>query len=174
MKLTKIQVENEEHIARVIDDRVYDLKVCGRLEDYMDPVGLKKLSELEGEVVEDPVYVNLTDPKKIICVGWNYPKHAAGFNLAPPEYPVLFSKYLDALIPNNGVIEVHPYDISFDYEAELVIVIGKDCFNVPKEEAFDYVFGYSAGNDITNRKLQQQTSQWLVGMLYLENGLIVY
>ena len=170
MKLTKIRVDNEEHIARVVGERVYDLNITGKLEDYMEPEKLKKLENIEGKPVEDPEYVNLTEPKKIICVGWNYPKHAQGFKLDPPEYPVLFSKYSDALIPNNAVISVYPYDVSFDYETELVIVIGRDGFNIPKDKAFEHVFGYAVGNDVTCRKAQFQTSQWLVGKAWPNSG----
>ncbi len=105
----------------------------------------------------------VTKPEKIICVGLNYAKHAAEANLPIPTTPVLFSKFNNALAAHQEIIELPKNGEKFDYEAELVIVIGKTAKNVSEEDALDYVFGYSVGNDFSERSFQFRTSQWLLG-----------
>lgn len=106
----------------------------------------------------------VTNPNKIICVGLNYRKHAEETNAAIPEYPILFNKF-------NNTLTGHQHDVPLpikvtsevDYEAELVIVIGKEAKYVDKENALDYVFGYCNVNDLSARDLQMRTPQWLLG-----------
>jgi 2-keto-4-pentenoate hydratase/2-oxohepta-3-ene-1,7-dioic acid hydratase in catechol pathway len=106
----------------------------------------------------------VTDPEKIICVGLNYRKHAAETNNPVPKTPILFNKFNTALNSHGGVIAVSKEKaVKFDYEAELVIVIGKTARDVPEAEALNYVFGYCTGNDFTARDLQSTTSQWMLG-----------
>jgi 2-keto-4-pentenoate hydratase/2-oxohepta-3-ene-1,7-dioic acid hydratase in catechol pathway len=116
----------------------------------------------EGEVEYGPV---VTRPEKIVCVGLNYRRHAKEVNLPIPNQPVLFNKYNNALSPHNGAIKL-PVEIAskFDYETELVIVIGKTARNVGETDALSYVAGYCAGNDFSARDLQFDTGgQWMVG-----------
>ena len=80
-----------------------------------------------------------------------------------PDYPVLFSKFRDALISHQQQIQIYDDEDTYDYEGELVIVMGRPAFRVSREEALSYVFGYTAGNDVTCRAVQLRTSQWLAG-----------
>lgn len=80
-----------------------------------------------------------------------------------PEYPLLFSKFDNTIAAHNQVVNIPSDSTETDYEAELVIVIGKEARNVPKEKALDYVFGYCNGNDLSSRNLQFRTNQWLLG-----------
>ncbi len=106
----------------------------------------------------------VTNPDKIICVGLNYRKHAAETGQAVPETPVLFNKFNTALNGHRGTIGVSQIAATqFDYEVELVIVIGKTAKNVSEAQALDHVFGYATGNDFTARDLQRRTSQWMLG-----------
>lgn len=106
----------------------------------------------------------VTDPEKIICIGLNYRRHAAETKGPVPAVPILFSKYRNALCPHGGTIEVSGLPAEqFDYEAELVIVIGRTARAVSEAEALSYVFGYCVGNDFSARDLQLKTSQWMVG-----------
>lgn len=107
----------------------------------------------------------VTHPEKIVCVGLNYRKHAQEIGSPIPKAPVLFSKFNVALNHHNGSIKL-PVDIAkkFDYEVELVIVIGKEAHNVHEADALRYVAGYATGNDFTARDLQLETGgQWLIG-----------
>ncbi|WP_141504704.1 fumarylacetoacetate hydrolase family protein [Paenibacillus luteus] len=105
----------------------------------------------------------VTNPGKIICVGLNYRKHAEETNLPVPEYPILFNKFNNTLSGNKEDVFLPRASQKVDYEAELVIVIGKKAKYVLKEEALNYVFGYCNVNDLSARDLQLRTPQWLLG-----------
>lgn len=102
-------------------------------------------------------------PGKIVCVGLNYRKHAEETNAPIPEYPILFSKFNNALAGHGEDIPLPAVSEKVDYEAELAIVMGKTAKNVGKEHALDYVFGYCNANDLSARDLQMRTPQWLLG-----------
>lgn len=99
-------------------------------------------------------------PTKAVCVGLNYRRHAAELDFKVPEEPVLFLKPSSSLIGPNDNVVYWPMVNRLDYEAELVVVIGRKAHNVEEKDAMDYVFGYTAGNDLTARDLQQKDGQW--------------
>lgn len=106
----------------------------------------------------------ITSPEKIICIGLNYRKHAAETGQPVPPVPILFNKFNSALNCHRGTISVSEESAEkFDYEAELVIVMGRTARNVTEDDALSYVFGYCTGNDFTARDLQSRTSQWMLG-----------
>ena len=76
---------------------------------------------------------------------------------------MFFSKFADALAPDGAEIALPDWEDSYDYEAELVIVIGKEAWGVSEEEAMAHVFGYTCGNDLSCRTPQKRTTQWLIG-----------
>jgi 2-keto-4-pentenoate hydratase/2-oxohepta-3-ene-1,7-dioic acid hydratase in catechol pathway len=107
----------------------------------------------------------VTHPEKIVCVGLNYRKHALEVGQPIPKEPVLFSKFNTTLNRHNGTVKL-PVNVAkkFDYEVELVIVIGKEAHNVAEADALSCVAGYCTGNDFTARDLQYETGgQWLIG-----------
>jgi 2-keto-4-pentenoate hydratase/2-oxohepta-3-ene-1,7-dioic acid hydratase in catechol pathway len=107
----------------------------------------------------------VTRPEKIVCIGLNYRRHAAEIGAPVPKQPILFNKYNNALNYHGGTIKL-PVDAArkFDYEVELVMVMGKQAKNVAEAEALTYVAGYSTGNDFTARDLQLETGgQWMLG-----------
>jgi len=103
-------------------------------------------------------------PGKIICVGLNYRRHAMETGNPIPPVPILFNKYNNTLVGHRGTIRL-PVKVSsqFDYEVELVVVIGKQARDVPEEKALSYVFGYANGNDFSARDLMRVTSQLMLG-----------
>jgi 2-keto-4-pentenoate hydratase/2-oxohepta-3-ene-1,7-dioic acid hydratase in catechol pathway len=105
----------------------------------------------------------VTRPEKIVCVGLNYRRHAKEVNLPIPQQPVLFSKFNNALSGHHCNVRL-AVEVArkFDYETELVIVIGKNARNVIEADALSHVAGYSIGNDLSARDLQFDTGgQWL-------------
>lgn len=116
----------------------------------------------------------VTHPEKILCVGLNYRKHAAETNNPVPKAPILFNKFNSALNHHDGEIAVSQElkGVEYDYEAELVVVIGRTARNVPEAEALNYIFGYCTGNDFTARDLQRQSSQWMLGKALDRSGPI--
>jgi 2-keto-4-pentenoate hydratase/2-oxohepta-3-ene-1,7-dioic acid hydratase in catechol pathway len=99
------------------------------------------------------------EPSKIICAGLNYKSHIGQQQVA--KYVGLFSKFPTSIVPHEANI-VYPADASnLHYEGELVVVIGKKASNVSRETALDYIFGVTAGNDVSERAWQREDLQWL-------------
>jgi 2-keto-4-pentenoate hydratase/2-oxohepta-3-ene-1,7-dioic acid hydratase in catechol pathway len=106
----------------------------------------------------------VTRPEKILCIGLNYRRHAAEVGQPVPKEPILFNKFNTCLNAHGGTIAVSKLPgEQFDYEAELVIVIGRTARNVSEAEAANHIFGYCTGNDFTARDLQRRSSQWMLG-----------
>lgn len=123
---------------------------------------------LENIVLSAPIPVPRQD---IICLGVNYKNHAResarykkeAFDLNA-DYPVYFSKRVNEAVGHEQ--EVFSYGElvdSLDYEVELALVIGKDAKNVHRENAYEYIFGYTILNDISARNIQTQHKQWYYG-----------
>jgi 2-keto-4-pentenoate hydratase/2-oxohepta-3-ene-1,7-dioic acid hydratase in catechol pathway len=108
------------------------------------------------------------DPQKIVCVGLNYRDHAAESGMAIPKEPVLFSKFPSALIGHGEPIVAPSVSTKVDFEAELVIVIGKGGRRIPEARALDHVAGYSVGHDVSARdwQLEKDGKQWMVGKTF--------
>jgi 2-keto-4-pentenoate hydratase/2-oxohepta-3-ene-1,7-dioic acid hydratase in catechol pathway len=94
----------------------------------------------------------------------NYRQHAQETGNPIPAAPILFNKYNNTLVGHRGTIRL-PTAVSsqFDYEVELVVVMGRKARDVPEEKALDYVFGYANGNDFSARDLMRATSQLMLG-----------
>ena len=107
-------------------------------------------------------------PEKVICVGRNYKEHADEMKSEVGDLPVIFNKLPSSLIGHEQPIELPDISNQVDYEAELVIVIGKPGRNIPRSEAINHVFGYTCGNDISARDWQKHKpgGQWLLGKTF--------
>jgi 2-keto-4-pentenoate hydratase/2-oxohepta-3-ene-1,7-dioic acid hydratase in catechol pathway len=124
--------------------------------------GAKKAFLDEATIDYGPV---VTRPEKIVCIGLNYRKHAQEIGAPIPKQPVLFSKFNNTLNHHGGTIQL-PTAVArkFDYEVELVIVMGRTARNVSEADALSHVAGYCTGNDFTARDLQLETGgQWIAG-----------
>jgi 2-keto-4-pentenoate hydratase/2-oxohepta-3-ene-1,7-dioic acid hydratase in catechol pathway len=108
-----------------------------------------------------------SNPGKIVCIGLNYRAHVQEANMKLPSVPILFNKYNNALAAHNCTIKLPARDVAykFDYETELLIVIGKQARNVSEAEALNYVAGYCTAHDFSARDLQLETPsvQWMIG-----------
>ena len=103
-------------------------------------------------------------PPKIVCVGLNYRAHLAETGEKLPPFPDLFNKYNTALNRHGGTVAVSHLPVTqFDYESELVMIVGKTARNVSEAEALSHVFGYTTGHDFTARDAQMRVSQWMTG-----------
>ncbi|EXJ74311.1 uncharacterized protein A1O5_02607 [Cladophialophora psammophila CBS 110553] len=90
------------------------------------------------------------------CIGGNYLSHLRELNIEPPRYPAMFSKTSGAVAGYGDEVEIPKFiqDEQTDYEGELAFVIAKDAKNAKKEEALEYVLGYTSSNDVSARKWQ--------------------
>jgi 2-keto-4-pentenoate hydratase/2-oxohepta-3-ene-1,7-dioic acid hydratase in catechol pathway len=109
-------------------------------------------------------------PSAFLCIGLNYRQHAAEGKQPIPEYPVLFLKAPTALQNPGDPIQIprHLPSDEVDYECELAVVISKRCKNVKREQALDYVLGYTCANDVSARDWQRHKggSQWCRGKTF--------
>ena len=110
-----------------------------------------------------PAAPAVTGGDKILCIGLNYMRHAEEFKSKIPAAPVIFAKFPNALAADGEAVKLCPDYKEYDYEAELVVVIGRKCKDVPADEALGYVFGYTCGDDFSTRDLQfTRGNQWIL------------
>jgi 2-keto-4-pentenoate hydratase/2-oxohepta-3-ene-1,7-dioic acid hydratase in catechol pathway len=128
------------------------------------------IRELEGDLYAAPQETGRTvsladarllapcEPSKVMAVGLNYQSHLG--EREPAEYPGLFTKFPTSVVGPGDDVIIPSDSRDLHYEGELVIVIGREAKNVSVEEAADYVFGVTAGNDISERGWQSADLQW--------------
>jgi 2-keto-4-pentenoate hydratase/2-oxohepta-3-ene-1,7-dioic acid hydratase in catechol pathway len=112
-----------------------------------------------GEIVGKVDGLQLLPPveaPKCICVGLNYKKHIEETNAKTPEFPMLFMKPRTALVGHGAEVVYPRISQHVDYEAELVVVIGKRGRRITRERAAEHVLGYSIGNDVSARDWQRR------------------
>lgn len=102
-------------------------------------------------------------PGKVVCVGRNYAEHARETGSAVPERPQLFAKWANAVVGPRDDVVLPPITAALDYEAELVVVIGRTTHRVSEDRALDHVLGYTCGDDVSARDLQFGDTQWVRG-----------
>jgi len=107
-------------------------------------------------------------PGKVICIGLNYRDHAIESGSEIPTEPVVFSKFNSTLIGHGDSIRLPAVSSEVDYEAELVVIVGKKAKHVAAADAMDYVFGYTCGHDVSARDWQKGRpgGQWLLGKTF--------
>ena len=110
----------------------------------------------------------IPDPPKVICIGLNYRDHAAESGAPIPREPVVFSKFATAIIGPEEPIRLPSVSKEVDYEAELVLVVGKKGRHLKAEAAHDHLAGFTVGHDVSARdwQLKKDGKQWLAGKTF--------
>ena len=152
MKYIRFSVNGKEKTGRLEGETIIELK-----DDFLVNRSEKTgktytLSEVD---IRPPVY-----PGKIVAIGLNYVKHAEEVKKKLPEEPMMFMVSPSAVIGHQEPIQLPTLERRIEFEAELVVIIGKTAKHVKKEHALDYVFGYTCGNDVTDRHLQKKDIQY--------------
>ncbi len=112
----------------------------------------------------DVKYLAPCTPTKVVAVGKNYHDHVLEFSSEPmPEKPVLFYKPLSSVIGHGEDIQRPEMSNRVDHEGELAFVVSKTAKNVKREDAHNYIFGYTCLNDVTARDIQKSEGQWTRG-----------
>jgi 2-keto-4-pentenoate hydratase/2-oxohepta-3-ene-1,7-dioic acid hydratase in catechol pathway len=182
MRLATIQTQTGPRAVAVQADRFIDLNatnpnipasVRGILEG--GPAALQAVADavrqpraVVGDAAAAQLLPPIPDPPKIICLGLNYRDHAAESGAPIPKEPILFSKYATALIGPEQPIVLPPVSQEVDYEAELVVVVGKAGKNIREQDAMSHVAGYTVGHDVSARdwQLKKDGKQWMVGKTF--------
>ncbi|MCT4542950.1 MAG: fumarylacetoacetate hydrolase family protein [Vallitalea sp.] len=161
-------------ICNVVDRGILDINDV--INQYNDKVKLlsNKFDKYIGEQIplnKVKICAPIEHPKRdIICLGKNYIDHALEVKDSIvntkdiPEYPIYFTKRADPAIGTGDIIHSHEeLTNQIDYEVELAVIIGKNGRDIPKEQAQDYIFGYTIINDVSARDIQKKHEQWFRG-----------
>jgi 2-keto-4-pentenoate hydratase/2-oxohepta-3-ene-1,7-dioic acid hydratase in catechol pathway len=150
------------------------IPVAGVAADMIDLIA--RWSEVAPKVREiakaacDPVelkcvhlFAPVPRPGKIMAIGMNYADHVKEMGREPPQHQVWFAKATSSVNGPNDPIQIPKVSDSVDWEAELVVVIGKRGRHIAKDKAREHIFGYACGNDVSARDWQMRTPQWILG-----------
>jgi 2-keto-4-pentenoate hydratase/2-oxohepta-3-ene-1,7-dioic acid hydratase in catechol pathway len=153
-------VRERDKIRLLGEETIDNLLACGYdLSEYAARNGTSTLLDESALTLLPP----LSRPPKIICIGLNYLDHTVESNLAQPDYPTVFLRAATSLVAHNASMIKPAASDSFDYEGELVAVLGKGGRHIRKADALSYVAGYSVFNDGSVREYQFKTPQWTIG-----------
>ncbi|SDG44987.1 2-keto-4-pentenoate hydratase/2-oxohepta-3-ene-1,7-dioic acid hydratase (catechol pathway) [Limimonas halophila] len=109
-------------------------------------------------------------PPKTLCVGLNYRAHAAETGMDLPRYPIFFTRFPTSFVGHQRAMVCPSVSEKYDYEGELVAVIGRGGRSIPRERALDHVVGYSIFNDGSVRDFQKRAKQWTLGKNFDASG----
>lgn len=145
-----------------LDDiiRRNDFEAAAKTLSYGAPVDLDKV------IYRPP----LVKPGKVLCVGLNYADHTTETGMDAPAFPTIFARFPSGFVGHLAPLICPEVSDKFDYEAEVVAVIGKTGREIPEAHALQHVCGYSIFNDGSIRDFQLQTSQWTVGKNFDSTG----
>lgn len=111
-------------------------------------------------------------PGKFICLGLNYVEHIKEGGYDIPDYPALFMRGHNSLMPAGAPMVRPSCSEKLDYEAELLLIVGKGGRHIPEDKALDHVFGYTVFNDGSVRDYQRKTHQWTPGKNFDNTGAV--
>lgn len=165
MKLATFTYNGRTRIGELIDDKIYsvasvDLTMDRLIKRGITPTRISEYFALDKVKLEAPLR-----PGKIIAIGLNYADHAAETGQTPPSSPLIFAKFPSSVIgPGDAITWRESITKEVDWEVELAVIIGRKGRNVPEDLAFNYIFGYTVGNDVSARDVQLKLdSQWTRG-----------
>ena len=165
MKLVFFQNKDQLKLGSLKPDQKIDcLEATDLLTAIENPSQLKPAGA-ELNLGDVDLLAPISGMEKVICIGANYADHAREMGGDPPKIPVVFSKFASSIIGPGVDIKLPSISDQVDFEAELVVVIGKGGKDIPRDSALDHVFGYCCGNDISARDWQRGKpgGQWLLG-----------
>jgi 2-keto-4-pentenoate hydratase/2-oxohepta-3-ene-1,7-dioic acid hydratase in catechol pathway len=111
-------------------------------------------------------------PGKIVCLGLNFAEHAREGGYDVPDYPAMFMRVATSMIPAEAPMVLPTASHTFDYETELMVIIGKGGRHITEDDALDHVFGYTTFNDGSVREYQRKTHQWTAGKNFDGTGAL--
>ena len=151
------------------------IQIARKAEKYVNGKNADDVKKLvSAGVLVKPNQAKIISPipqprKNCVMLGINYREHvdegarARSLEIKYPEWPVFFTKPATSVIGHKGKVVNHKCTTKLDWEVEFAVVMGKKGRDIPKEKAYDYVFGYTVCLDMTARELQRQHGQWFKG-----------
>lgn len=171
MKLATVRIDGGTRAVRVDGEEYVDLGIADVGALLADPGWSESVASAAPDATRyRPLEVGLAPlilaPGKIVCVGLNYRTHILEMGRELPEYPTLFAKFTDALVGSTDDIFLPPESGAMDWEAELVVVIGRTVRRADEEQAAAAIAGFTVMNDVTMRDWQFRTREWLQGKTF--------
>ena len=150
----------------LVDDVPTDNELFTRGVDWLSSIPAP--TEDQWQAAPNQLLTPVPTPEKVICIGLNYQDHAIETGSEIPTEPVVFNKFTSTLVGHGDDIILPKVSTQVDYEAELVVIIGRECKHVSAADAMGYVFGYSCGHDVSARDWQKGRpgGQWLLGKTF--------
>ena len=177
MKLAALHTPRGPRAVAVVGDRFFDLHAA----DETLPITVRGLLALDGgldraaaaaekaaaagDFTDGDPLAPIPDPPKVICIGLNYRDHAVETNSEIPSEPVVFGKFGNTVRGPDATVALPAASSQVDYEAELVVVVGRAGRRIAEGDAMNHVAGYMNGNDVSARDWQKGRpgGQWLLG-----------
>ncbi len=135
---------------------------------------IEQAKALLGGRVFDPGAITfrppLAEPPKVVCIGLNYASHTSETPYEQPGYPTIFGRFNSSLIGHHAPLVRPQASDQFDYEGEMVVVLGKGGRYIPKSSALTHVAAYSIFNDASVRDYQFKSTQWTIGKNFDGSG----
>ena len=180
MKLAILSTSNGPRLVSVTGETFLDLQAAdaslpGSIRELLaSPNGLSQAAAAsrtaaeKGLTATGDLLAPIPNPTKVVCIGLNYRDHAIESGAPIPEEPVCFNKFSSAVTGPNAPVRLPKVCTQVDYEAELVVVIGKRAKHVQKQQAMEHVAGYMNGNDVSARdwQLNKPGKQWMAGKTF--------
>ena len=169
MKLVSFAIDGEARYGVVEGEVVIDLtaRLAPRFPSLLSVIEADALAEARSALatpgprhaIADLAWLEpIPRARRIFCVGANYPKiHPTGGVVSGPEFPAIFQKPAETLVPHRATLKAPVASRQFDYEGELAFVIGRGGTEIPANRAFEHVFGYSCLNDGSVRDFQKHS-----------------
>lgn len=178
MKLITYRYEDKERVGFVENNRVYDIEGYDMISliKFYNTIDFRVIKRDAAYVAIDHIKIlaPITKPiHDIICVGKNYKDHIIEMGSDVPKdfVATYFGKRATRIMgPDETIKGRFDLDEGLDYESELAVIIGKKCKSVNREDALDYIFGYTIFNDLTSRMIQKKHNQWFRGKSFDEHS----
>ncbi len=183
MRLVTLVAEGRARPGVRRGDRIVDLsKAAPALPDSWPAIfaagamaDVARAAETAGEDATVPakaarLEVPIPHPPKILAIGLNYRSHAEESGMAIPDYPIVFPRWPTSLVADGEALVCPAASHNFDFEAELLVVIGTGGRHIAKDKALDHVAGYSVFNDGSLRDYQFKSTQWAMGKNFDASG----
>jgi len=186
LRIARFICSGRESYGVFIDDGILNVRKLSDLKGVSVPPSIDRLVSLgsDGENILGGLIANSTEderrkatvergnvalrapivfPPKIICLGLNYMDHAEEAGAKIPDEPVIFMKPRTSIVGPDEPVVKPSFVEQLDYEVELAVVMGKHGRNIPLSKAKEYIFGYTAFNDVSARDIQFKDGQWTRG-----------
>jgi len=167
-----VQGENAVNLTALNSAIGADLMALIQSPDLIETVANKVAEAPKVTVSSITPALPVANPGTIICLGLNYTDHIKEGGYDIPDYPALFMRSKNSIMAAGAPLVRPTCSVKLDYEAELMIVIGKGGRHISEADALDHVFGYTVFNDGSVRDYQRKTHQWTPGKNFDNTGAI--